>query len=98
MGLLSKYYGEIWDFFEYQAHDNWEYKNVREDLNYPIPTLCAHFLCDYCKYSGHSTDACAFLTLFFNSFMFTLSMTNRTLVTESLTWFRFLLTTLCRLT
>lgn len=28
---------EIWDFFEYFAHETWEYENARETFSHPIP-------------------------------------------------------------
>jgi len=35
--LFTKTSDEIWDFFEYLAHDTWEYDNANETFSHPIP-------------------------------------------------------------
>jgi len=37
--LFTKTIDEIWDFFEYFAHDSWEYENARETFILPISDL-----------------------------------------------------------
>ena len=37
--LFTKTLDEIWDFFEYLAHDTWEYDNAGEIFSHPSPDL-----------------------------------------------------------
>ena len=37
--LFTKTPDEIWDFFEYLAHDTWEYDNARGTFSSPLSTL-----------------------------------------------------------
>jgi len=37
--LFTKTSDKIWDFFEYLAHDTWEYDNTRETFSHPFPDL-----------------------------------------------------------
>ena len=63
MSWFSEYPDWIWNFFEYLAHDTWEYEQTRQGFSHAKTIPCAPFLCDYCESSDHLVDACPSLTM-----------------------------------